>query len=218
MGRNVRNSFDQLRTRFWYSAVSTAAQSSSAYRLNQIFGCEESKNWNKYKTGNRVPSSKTVNEVNGRFQGTLKTFQLGPYRLFEIMTAPRIHDAVAAITLELEVLCESNGFHITETPFCLENLSLANYLDGLGTEIFNKRNYYSFGDKVIPLAFAASHAESRFTGKKTAMADVIDDSLAYFELNFGIPISAWKYDKDISAAIEYSSIHKKMRALFEINV
>lgn len=198
VGRPKKTPFNKIRGQVWLRQLLLESGSSSPTQLDENLGTVTDKNWYRYQSGERIPDLKTRQFVQQAYPATAKYFDSGPCRIFEVMQAQRIHDVVAALTGEIEILFSSQEIAITETNYCLEDPSYAVWLQGLAKNLYVERGYYGFGDSALPLVFASAHAESRFLGYGASMAHVAQDCIEYFAAEYGVDKGLWLSDAEIS--------------------
>ena len=210
-------SLKKLKTAFWYAEVLKISGLTSAYQLDMHFDAGNSKLWNKYKNVTRVPSRKTLAEVELQFPGTQRAFKLGPNRFFEILESESLREAIAIILLEIETILNSHGFQLTETPFVPENISLADYLHEVSDTLVKNSAFYGVGKCFAPLKLAIFHSASRFLDYRRPLISTVDSLLLDIEDVYRVSPQVWSYDNEISEAQERVVAFKKFRTLVSVD-
>jgi len=198
MGRRKTSNLNSIRAQVWVHKIFNLVDTRSTSDLDDKFFTSLGKNWYQYERGETTPSKETQNKVFKEIPEAFSLYKLGPYRIFEIIEAERIHDAVEIIQSEIAKNFnpdESNenvtNIKIEETPYIFEDSSYAKWLLGLGGDLYENRNTYALGDKIIPLAFATAYSESKFLGYNNSLIKLIDISLDYLEKQHGIKQESW---------------------------
>ncbi len=214
MGRKKLRDIDRIRTQVWIDGVKKRCKATTGAQIDEALGMEKGEIWYKYFHGSSAPNATTRKYVDQKLPAMSDLFIDGPMNVFKIIELGRLQDVAIVINEEIGKLCESIGISILETPYCIEDSSLAVWMQGIGLDLYMKRKEYSFDDQVIPLAFAAAHAESRFLDYTGSLVRLVGIGLEYFESEFGVTPDYWKSDKDIFQALSSAKSYEKLDNLF----
>lgn len=192
VGRKKRSPIERVMTETWFQFVAKSVGSSEIPTIERALGWEHQSNLPKNKSNESSPSHAVLENVEKVFEGSGRMFRAGPKNVFAIMQADSIDSAAQYICSAIEYMCNQVGISIIETPFSLEDSMYARWLDGLSESLFERRNFYSFGDEALPLILGSAFAERKFLGARKPLAQLATICIDYMNDTYGTSLESWK--------------------------